>query len=321
MKESAVWKFFARVMVYLAPVLLLMLGMEILQRKLPNDYSYKKHQLESKLGEIETLILGTSHTYMGINPALFEGTAFNLASTAQTLYFDRFLFEKYAPDMPKLKRLILPVSYSSLGSESYLNPGDFNKSYHYAFFYGSDAFIKKLAPRRFSLVSLFTVKRSIDRSIDFYFEGDDLVECNELGWYAGDEAPKPLQKSGETTGQLHDSFYSEDLVPINTAHVAAILQSCKAANIEVYLVSMPMYSSYMEHVTSERYEVMQRTVDSLSQAYQSPYFNYTYDPGFKTEDYFDSNHLNEQGANTFTKKLMDAIREKETINKIAEASR
>lgn len=319
MNKSVVKKFFIRVMVYLAPVLLLMLGMEILQRELPNDYTYKKQQLESQLGEIETLILGTSHTYMGINPSLFEAPAFNLAATAQTLYFDRFLFEKYHREMPQLKRLILPVSYSSLGSESYLNPGDFNKSYHYSFFYGSDAFIKKLAPRRFSIVSLFTVKRSVDRSMAYFLEEDDLVECDQKGWYAGDEQPKPLQKNGETTGQLHDVYYSEDLVSVNTDHVKAILEACKEANIEVYLVSMPMYKSYMETVKPERYEAMLKTIEELQDLYPISYFNHTYDKDFGEQDFFDSNHLNEQGAELFTKKLTKAIDQKEQSHSLTQA--
>lgn len=312
MNETPVWKFFTRVMVYLAPVLLLMLCMEILQRKLPNDYSYKKLQLESQLGEIETLILGTSHTYMGVNPTLFDKPAFNLAATAQTLYFDKFLFEKYYKDMPQLKRIILPVSYSSLGSESYLNPGDFNKSYHYAFFYGSDAFVKTLAPRRFSIVSLFTVKRSVDRCIDYFMEGDDLVECDVRGWYAGDEAAKPLQKHGENTGRMHDVYYDDELVPVNKGYITEILKACKKANIEVHLVSMPMYTSYMKAVKTERYENMLAILDEFVQTYPVHYYNYTFDSDFTEADFFDSNHLNENGAKILTHKLIESIEKAET---------
>lgn len=311
MNESVIWKFFIRAMVYLAPILLLMLGMEILQRKLPNDYTYKKQQLEAQLGEIETLILGTSHTYMGINPGLFEEPAFNLATTAQTLHFDKFLFEKYYQDMPQLKRIILPVSYSSLGSESYLNPGDFNKSYHYAFFYGSNSFIKTLAPRRFSIVSLFTVKRSVDRFIDYFVEGDDLVECDEQGWYAGDEAEKPVEEHGKNTGPFHDSYYDDELVPVNRSYIKTIIESCEKANIEVYLVSMPMYKSYMEAVKPERYETMTQTLDSLTQAYPLSYYNYTYDTDFSEQHFFDSNHLNEKGADILTRKLRASIEKAE----------
>lgn len=308
MDQTKVKEFFLRTMLYLSPILLMMLGMEILQRKLPNDYSYKKQQLESKLGEIETLILGTSHTYMGINPSLFEGEAFNLASTAQTLYFDRFLFEKYHQDMPNLKRLILPISYSSLGSESYLNPGAFNKSYHFAYFYGSDAFIKKLAPRRFSLVSLFSVKRSVDRSLAYYRGEDDLVECDEKGWYQGNEAPKELERSGETTGALHDQFYDEELIPQNIQYVTDIIEACQAAGIDIYLLSTPMYKSYMDHVKEDRYQLMLTNLDSLSSRHKVPYLNFTFDNSYEAQHFFDSNHLNEEGADMFTQKLIDQIK-------------
>ncbi|MDW3651727.1 MAG: hypothetical protein R8P61_31890 [Bacteroidia bacterium] len=321
MEQKAVIQFFSRVMIYLSPILILMLSLEITQRKLPNDYSHKKEMLESKLGSIESLILGTSHSYMGINPSMFEGKAFNLASTAQTLYFDRFLFEKYHQDMPKLKRLILPISYSSLGTEAYLNPGVFNKSYHFAYFYGSKAFINKLAPRRFSLVSLFTVKRSVDRTLAYYQGEDDLVESDEYGWYVGDDAPKDPEASGKTTGAIHDSYYDEKLIPENLNHIARIIEACKESDIEIYLVSLPMYKSYMETVKQERYELMVQKVDSLAHEYEISYFNHTFDDRFVIGDFFDSNHLNEKGAGIFTEELIRNIDRKETLSNLAGSRR
>ncbi|RMG71008.1 MAG: hypothetical protein D6722_07650, partial [Bacteroidetes bacterium] len=106
-----------RAAIFALPVALLFLGLEALQRYLPGDYPAKKAGLEARRGEIETLILGSSHSYMGIAPQALHGEAYNLAFTAQTLYFDQFLLEKYLDSLPRLRRVILPVSYISYGAE------------------------------------------------------------------------------------------------------------------------------------------------------------------------------------------------------------
>ena len=300
-QQKVIWKFFSRAVIYSLPILLLASGLEALQHMLPNEYTHKKELLEERLDELEVLILGSSHTYLGINPALLQSRAFNLAATAQTLYFDKFLLEKYIDRLPRLKKLVLPVSYPSLGSESYKNPGDYNRSYHYAYFYGSNAFVDMLAPRRFSLVSLFTVKKSVDRSWDYFVRGDSLIEFDGNGWYNSDKEPaRDLAKNGRDSGKLHDAVYDESLIPDNLRYISEMIRLCKRRGVEVYLLSMPMWKTYIEQVKPERYTRMVTAMDSLSRVEQIPYFNFTEDERFIAEDFFDSNHLNQQGADKFT---------------------
>ena len=51
--------------------------------------------------EVETIVLGNSHTYYGIRPELLPYAAVNLANVSQTLDIDLLLLEYYAP---RLKR-------------------------------------------------------------------------------------------------------------------------------------------------------------------------------------------------------------------------
>ena len=53
------------------------------------------------------LILGSSHSVMGIAPHLLSERAVNLAGATQDLYYSCALARRYVPQMPKLRVLVL----------------------------------------------------------------------------------------------------------------------------------------------------------------------------------------------------------------------
>ncbi|MDR2410253.1 MAG: hypothetical protein LBE13_19380 [Bacteroidales bacterium] len=81
-------KFIVRTFLYLLPVLLFLILLEILLRNIPNDYSYKKKYLDTQFCNIETLILGNSHSFYGIDPVYFSTNTFNAAHVSQSLDYD-----------------------------------------------------------------------------------------------------------------------------------------------------------------------------------------------------------------------------------------
>ena len=299
--------FILRTLAFGLPVLLLLLGLELVQRHLPGDYQRKKARLEARAGEIETLILGSSHAYLGIAPEAWEGQAYNLAFTAQTLYFDWFLLEKYLDSLPQLQTVIIPVSYPSLGAESDRNPGEYNKSYHFAYFYGSTAFTKWYSPRRYSLVSLFTIKKAVDRTYAYYTGRDSLVEFLPSGWFPTEEQ-RDLERNARESGGFHDQYYDEALRPVNLDRLARMVAMCQERGVQPVLVSMPMWEGYARYTRPERFAYMTRATDSLAQSHGVPYFDFTWDPRFEDVDFFDSNHLRRQGALKFTHLLQDTLR-------------
>ena len=85
---------------------------EFIARSVPNPYKYKEEWMQQHHNEVETLVLGGSHTFYGIKPDLFEGISFNLANVTQLLQYDLYLLNRY--ECPKLKTVIIPISYSTL---------------------------------------------------------------------------------------------------------------------------------------------------------------------------------------------------------------
>ena len=86
-----------------------------LSRVHPDEYSSKKALLERQAGNLEVLAMGSSHGYYGILADCLGRPAFNLAAVSQSHYYDRALLEKYLGQLPRLKLVILPISYFSLG--------------------------------------------------------------------------------------------------------------------------------------------------------------------------------------------------------------
>ncbi|GAB4402702.1 MAG: hypothetical protein OHK0039_01030 [Bacteroidia bacterium] len=303
-------RFVIRTLLFSLPVAMLWLGLEWLQRVLPMDYKEKKATLERLAPELHTLVLGSSHTYLGVNPDLLDGPAYNMAMTAQTLYFDAFLLEKYIDSLPALRRVVLPVSYPSLGGESERYPGDYNKSYYYAFFYGSRAFTKPYSVRRYSLTAMLSIKKAVDRTWEYYMGIDDLIDFEPNGWYPS-MRQKDLAENARNAGAFHDRYYDPALHSVNIGRLVHIIGLCQARDIELICVSMPMWEGYLEVVQAGRYQFMVSTMDSLAAVYGVPYFNYTRDTRFGAEDYYDSNHLRREGAEKFTRILqadIDALR-------------
>ncbi|MEO0471882.1 MAG: hypothetical protein AAF206_19810 [Bacteroidota bacterium] len=305
-------RFLIRMLLFLSPLVVLLAGLEGLQRYLPSDHSVKKTQLEAKLSEIDCLILGNSHAYLGVNPAILSEGAYNLAYTAQTFVFDKFLLEKYLPQMDQLRWVIIPVSYTSFASEAKELPGDFNQSYQFAWHYGSNYGIKPLSPKRFSLVSLLSVKKAVDRSLAHYKDARPLYECDGNGWWIGEEKGRNLERNGIDSGNFHDFYYQEKHITTNIQRLTDMISLCKSKNVQPLLVSMPMWRSYLEHIRPERMAHTISLADSIAGAHGVDYLNFTDDKQFVAEDFFDANHLGVSGARKMSNILRDFMNQQST---------
>ncbi|MCI4668964.1 MAG: DUF1574 domain-containing protein [Bacteroidia bacterium] len=298
-----------RFALFALPIILLLGGLEYLQRELPHDYKQKRELLEAGLGDWECLVLGSSHSYLAVNPEYLDLKSFNLAYTAQTFTFDYFLLEKYLEQMPSLKYIIYPISYPSYGSEAYLFDGIYNKTYYFKHFFGSNAFTKWYEPENYSLVSLLTVKRSVDRSMRYFKGQDTLVEFNKDGWYFWDDSMTTAQliNNGIQSGTYHNQFYDESLHSHNVALLDSIISVCKKFDVIPVLVSTPMHKSYQKEMKKSRYDFMVNTTDSLARVNDIPYLNLTESPDYERADFMDANHLGKEGARKFTSYLNGVI--------------
>ena len=78
-----------------------------------SSYATKKYYFEQQLDSVETLVLGSSQTFNGVNPSCFTSKIFNLANVSQTLYYDKKLTLQYLPKLKKLNTVIISIGYCS----------------------------------------------------------------------------------------------------------------------------------------------------------------------------------------------------------------
>lgn len=296
---------------FILPVLILGIIFEILLRRIPNDYKYKRAYLDQHASDIQTLYLGNSHVYYGIDPIYLAPHTFNAAYVAQFLNYDVAILQKY--NWPALRRIIIPVDYLTLygkledGAESW-------RKKNYIIYYG----IKTDTEIADHMEVLSQFKTNLLKFYAHYFKQDKGITCSVLGWGTGYSAKTKngLIETGKQAALRHtskdDRNFKENLQSLET-----IIDFAQKNHIEIFLLTAPAYKTYTDRLNKIQ---LKRTLDAAQQLANThrhvSYFNLLEDPGFTNTDFFDADHLNDKGAKKLTLKvdsLINAI-EKRDVN-------
>lgn len=298
--------------IYLSlPILVVAIIMEILLRNIPNDYLLKKEYLDKNAPLIETLILGNSHSYYGLDPLYFTSNTFNASHISQSLNFDYEILKKYKDKLNKLETIILPVSYFTLigkleaSSESW-------RVKNYIIYYGLNS-SKSLTDYSEILSNRFNL--NIARLINYYLQGRSTITCTQLGWgtsYNSREA-KNLIETGETASMRHTryDFDSEEYLEIfndNVTILHAIIQWCNENNVKILLLTLPAFETYIHHLNLHQLNTTIKLTNEICSEYDNcTYENMLSDTNFVAIDFYDADHLSEIGAEKLSKRINNVI--------------
>lgn len=304
-------KFLTKTLLFILPILILGLIAEVLIRNIPNDYLYKKEYLDKNSNEIETLILGSSHTYRGLNPEHFSSKTFNAGYISQSLNYDYNILKKYKNDFENLKTIILPISYFSLysklenGSESW-------RVKNYVIYYDI-----KIPTSIYNHTEIFSNNASVNwkRLYDYYYLNENNQTCSELGWGKREnkKTPQNLTKTGFEASNRHtiDDIYSHKNQIVfneNTTILNNIIAWSKERNIRIYLVTLPAYETYRQNTNETQLKTTLKTINKIVLNYDNvSYLNLFDDPTFKESDYYDADHLSASGAEKLSKLINKKI--------------
>ena len=279
-------------------------GCEIYVRNMPSLYKQKRDQLVANADSIEVLVLGSSHAMDGIDPNQFTLYAHNLAFGSQSIYFDRKLAEKYLPDLPQLKYVLLTLDYNSLYYD-HDEGRDFFYQYYYGLHYKGRKFHKESILQSFFV---YTLEQTFSMMLnDLRSNRKDLVK----GWtdIAGKDDKEVLsveKNELRAKGFINTTKKWEggDSVLGDLERLINLLQS---HNITPILITFPNYS-LMRSFLDESIIVRYGSVGTeLSQKYQIPYLDYFADDSFTVADYFNCDHLNAEGAAKLSKRINEVI--------------
>ena len=170
--------FLKRLLLFLSPFVLLLFSLEIAIRKIPNTFQLKDNYLQKNSAEIETLILGSSHMFYGVNPLYLDSKAFNYSNVSQSPDMDLAILKTYEDSLQNLKNVIIRLSYDTLFEQLKDSPEDWRlKNYK---LYTDVNFEYKL--KHNSEVISTGTRQALKTIKDYYFKDIPVLNCDDFGW-------------------------------------------------------------------------------------------------------------------------------------------
>ncbi|MDA3838717.1 MAG: hypothetical protein PF574_07020 [Candidatus Delongbacteria bacterium] len=288
-----------KISIFLIPIMAVAIFLEVYIRIQPNDYSYKNEYLTTNAKDIETFIVGSSHSFYGIDPQYFSMNTFNAAHVAQSLKWDYFIFDKFKDNMTSLKNVIIPISYFSLfynleGGDADWRIKDY-KIYYDAdepsFKYNYEIFNRKLVQLVIKAYKIFT--------------GEDKgVNCSDLGFGSRTALLDiDMESSGKTAARIH-TVENYDAFSGNLRILEKFINDCNQMDVTVLLVVLPSWKTYREHLDADQLIATESYCFELSHKFKNTYYySFLEDRRFKLEDFANADHLNNKGAEKISRFL------------------
>lgn len=287
--------FLKKISLYFLPIALLAIGLEIYVESIPNSYTYKRQYMKQHASEIQTLVLGSSYAYDGIDTEYLPH-AFNLANSSQCFEDDYRLLAKYLPMMDSLQTVILPLSYSSFQMVSSSNRRGYYTIY-------MDLYprwpISKYSFECFNL-ELMT-KKIIKHTLR-----EDVVRCDSLGQRIGhtlDTRPADWQDTEALVA--NDRFVGPAAQPYieeNTYWLRRMALECQLSGVELYVVKMPVLQEYRAAMPQEQVEAMNCAITTIANKFDCLHV-LDYQAWGTEDDFWNATHLNTDGARRLTMEM------------------
>ncbi|MDC8000291.1 hypothetical protein POV26_04540 [Aequorivita todarodis] len=289
---------------FFIPVVIAYFILELLVLNIPINYKVFGNYLNTHAKEIEVMGLGSSQMKCGFNPAFSEKIAINLSSTSQHHNEDFHILKGTKDRLPKLKYVLLEVSYNHL--ELPHHSADYWKNTIYLKYYGVNAFER---PTWFKdrLVYLSNTRFYSYKLMEYYVYKSSSQKLNEYGFdtnnYNGDFKKLNYNESKIATNKFKIITREDPTIfKENTAFLFEMLEYAKAENLKVVVCTLPLYKTYLK----ERNPNIVRRRDSVLTVIKNKYDNVillnkeTDTINFTVYDFLNENHLNPDGAKKFT---------------------
>lgn len=256
-------RFLRNIVLFILPLLIIAVVFEFVAESIPNSYTYKRDYMEQYSAEIQTLILGSSNAYDGLNSSVLPH-AFNLANSSQTLEDDYRLLDKYIDSMDSLRTVIVGLGYHSLGATT-----EDNRRTYYTIY-------MDLYPRwPISKYSLEICNpEMLVKKIIKYAVSRDVTRCDSLGQRVG-HTIEAAESGAEWWNKDVQSLVENDRMVIgkwsmvideNLQYLRAIVDLCNAHNVQPVIVQMPVMEEYKRKLPEEQIALMEEVLLSLDSA-------------------------------------------------------
>lgn len=291
-------KFLRHIALFLLPLLIVAVALEFVAESIPNSYTYKRGYMEQHGAQIQTLILGSSNAYDGLNPSILP-QAFNLANSSQTLEDDYRLLAKYIDTMDSLQTVIVGLGYHSLGATT-----EDNRRTYYTIY-------MDLYPRWPLSKYSFEVcnPEMLIKKIIKYAVSRDVTRCDSLGQRVG-HTKEAVETGAEWWNKDIQSLVDNDKLEIgnrtlaieeNTQYLKEIVDLCNAHNVQPIIVQMPVTEEYKRLLPREQvalYKELLQSLDSSAICIDASEWE------IPEDGWYNATHLTKEASEEFTRRLL-----------------
>ena len=277
---------------------------ELLVRRVPNPYSYKHQWMLNNAKDVETLVLGSSHTYFGINPEKFTAETFNLAFTSQNFEYDYFLLNQYVERCTSLKNLILPISYFSMFSNRFEDKDSWWYAINYKIYMNCDIH-SDFSKYNFEFFHPSVYKGKLLSIL----KPSENLQCTELGMGTAYDIKNKTNNWNDAEAAIERHTVKDySKLEDNRGFLNKIIALCKDKDINVILITTPTWHTYYNGLNKVQLAKMHEVIDKLLRNNEHvKYYDFLTDDRFVEDDFYDCDHLSNIGANKFSEILNSLI--------------
>ncbi len=307
------WKKFTyRAILFLIPIVILVIGVEVLVRNIPNSISVSGEQLEEDNSSIKFLVLGSSQNKRAINPEFLTSNTLTVAGTRQGHKTDFYLLKDLHKHLPNLKRVFVGVTARHF--ESPPNGKNFWKYRSHLVYYNVNAFER---PVYFKDKFIFLGNPNFysDQLEDYYIKNKKLT-YNKFGFQLtglNDRFAKFHHNEEEILKTFNSGNYpslNRNFLDLSSKWFHKILEYCQENNIQVSLTKTPTFKNYNPLLDRDVLKRRDSIVDAALTTYPNiGLFDEEENTLYKANHFINENHLNPKGAELFTKRLEQFLKE------------
>lgn len=304
--------FSTRLLLFLAPFLMIWVAAEVSLSRVPRTCAAKRAIVEQAPAGA-TFVFGSSHEANGLMPAELFPRTFNLANGSQSIHYDALLLKTTLDAVPSVRRVLLGVSYHTLGG-NLCSSGD---GWRCGEYYREFGFEGEPGWHWFSLTNFCGL------AICTPEQSRGLL----LAQLAGAELTKPWPKDGfmPQHGRVtslnperglrrvrqHQSGMSVENERRNLVALRSMLALLRARGVSAYLVVSPVLPSYWRAIRPPERRHFQALLARLGESAAVPVLDHWQDTSFVVSKFANEDHLNAEGAVDFSRVVRDQISERE----------
>lgn len=294
-------KYILRLFVFVIPIILVSALLEYKTRTLESYYKDKRHGLESNIENVEVLIFGNSLSADGIDPNQFSMETYNMAFRAQSLYFDKRIAIKYLDQLTSLKYVFISLSYTSLYATHKAERDVFYHYFHDLDYMDENFFKEDLSYFYFG----YTPPVAVQNIFDF----KQRVPLSK-GWISYDMTNNDMMNKKDAQKRVD---YFQSIIEQNSskkesmiADLNDFIKILQDKGVTPILITPPFHDILYSLLDPD--QLVKDSIDfhQIAEKNGIGYWNFVKAP-FEDTDFFNPDHLNENGAAKFAGMLNQKI--------------